>query len=51
MGKKNQGNQWGNTGSAGNIKTVPNEGATDKKPAKKPAKSSKHGRNVSIGRK
>lgn len=46
--KGNQGAQWGNTGSAGNIKHKSSEGAVD---APKPAKSSKRGRNKSIGRK
>lgn len=46
--KSNQGNQWGNTGSAGNIKHLPKAGGTDK--TKKSRVSSKHGRDKSIGR-
>ena len=47
---KNQGDQWGATGSAGNIKHLPFDGATDKKPAKRGPVSNKKGRNLSIGR-
>ncbi len=49
-GKGNQGAQWGDTGSPGNIKHLPHDGATDKKPAKRGPVSSKKGRNLSIGR-
>ncbi len=49
--KKNQGNQWGNTGSEGNIKNLPHDGGTDKKPSKRGRKTSHKGRNLSIGRK
>lgn len=48
--KGNQGAQWGDTGSAGNIHHLPRDGATDKAPGKKGPKSSKRGRNKSIGR-
>ncbi len=48
--KKNQGDQWGDTGSPGNIKHLPHDGATDKKPAKRGPVSSKKGRDLSIGR-
>lgn len=47
-GKSNQGAQWGNTGSAGNIKNLPQAGGTDK--TKRGRISSKHGRDKSIGR-
>lgn len=47
--KENQGNQWGDTGPEGNINTLDKGGATDKS-SKKPAVTSKHGRDVSIGR-
>ncbi len=49
-GGKNQGNQWGDTGSPGNIKHLPHDGATDKKPAKRGPVSNKKGRDLSIGR-
>ncbi len=45
-----QGDQWGDTGSPGNIKHLPHDGATDKKPAKRGPVSSKKGRDLSIGR-
>lgn len=48
--KSNQGAQWGDTGSAGNIHHLPHDGGTDKKPSKRSPKSSKRGRNKSIGR-
>ena len=49
-GSKNQGNQWGDTGSEGNIKHLPFDGATDKKPPKRGPVSSKKGRDLSIGK-
>jgi hypothetical protein len=46
--KGNQGAQWGDTGSPGNIKTVKNQGSSDHK--RGGPMNSKHGRNKSIGR-
>lgn len=48
-GKKNQGAQWGDTGSPGNIHRVPEDGGTDKSRLK-PANSSKKGRDLATGR-
>jgi hypothetical protein len=45
--KQNQGAQWGDTGSPGDIKTVKNQGAPER--AGSPV-NSKRGRNKSIGR-
>lgn len=46
--KSNQGAQWGDTGSPGNIKMVKNQGGSDHRRGS--AVNSKHGRNKSIGR-
>ncbi len=47
-GKDNQGNQWGDTGSQGNIHELPHDGGTDKKPSKRGRVVSKKGRNLSV---
>lgn len=47
---RNQGAQWTGLRSQGNVKNVPNAGSTDKGGNPRPSKSSKHGRNKSIGR-
>lgn len=46
--KQNQGDQWGDTGSPGNIHTVSREGTGGYSPD--PPTNSKHGRDKSIGR-
>ncbi len=47
-GKGNQGAQWGDTGSQGNINHLPHDGGTDKKPSKRGRVVSQGGRNLSI---
>ena len=46
--KQNQGAQWSDTGSPGDIKTVKNQGSSDHRGGS--PVNSKRGRNKSIGR-
>lgn len=48
--KKNQGAQWGDTGSAGNIKHSPSSMDANIAGPREAAKNNRHGRDKSIGR-